>query len=99
MWLYRGGFARFSNSRFSLDSIEDTCILQNALREPSYRSDILQCRFCDHPVVVDLNMILLDFFLMTFIVLSLALSIYIITPDKSGYPRNIFLIFFTKSLL
>ena len=27
VWLYRGGFARFSNSRFSLDSIEDTCIL------------------------------------------------------------------------
>ena len=27
VWLYRGGFARFSNTRFSLDSIEDTCIL------------------------------------------------------------------------
>jgi tubulin polyglutamylase TTLL9 len=27
VWLYRSGFARFSNSRFSLDSIEDACIL------------------------------------------------------------------------
>lgn len=27
VWLYRSGFARFSNTRFSLDSIEDTCIL------------------------------------------------------------------------
>ncbi|CAG5134372.1 unnamed protein product, partial [Candidula unifasciata] len=26
VWLYRGGFARFSNTRFSLDSIEDTYI-------------------------------------------------------------------------
>ena len=26
-WLYREGFARFSNTRFSLDSIDDTCIL------------------------------------------------------------------------
>ncbi|XP_063441577.1 probable tubulin polyglutamylase TTLL9 isoform X3 [Mytilus trossulus] len=26
VWLYRGGFARFSNTRFSLDSIEDTYV-------------------------------------------------------------------------
>ncbi|XP_005091245.1 probable tubulin polyglutamylase TTLL9 [Aplysia californica] len=26
VWLYRGGFARFSNTRFSMDSIEDTYI-------------------------------------------------------------------------
>ncbi|XP_052231868.1 probable tubulin polyglutamylase TTLL9 isoform X3 [Dreissena polymorpha] len=26
VWLYRGGFGRFSNSRFSLDSIEDTYV-------------------------------------------------------------------------
>lgn len=28
VWLYRGGFARFSNTRFSLDSIEDNCIFK-----------------------------------------------------------------------
>ncbi|VDQ13659.1 unnamed protein product [Trichobilharzia regenti] len=27
VWVYRDGFARFSNTRFSLDSIDDQCIL------------------------------------------------------------------------
>ena len=26
-WLYRGGFARFSNMRYTMESINDTCIL------------------------------------------------------------------------
>jgi len=27
VWLYREGFARLSNTRFSLETIDDTCIL------------------------------------------------------------------------
>ena len=29
-WLYRGGFARFSNTRFTPDSIDDSCILSQS---------------------------------------------------------------------
>lgn len=29
-WLYRDGFARFSNTRFTLSSIDDQCILGSA---------------------------------------------------------------------
>ena len=34
-WLYRDGFARFSNTRFTLNSIDDQCILGSHLPIPS----------------------------------------------------------------
>lgn len=33
-WLYRDGFARFSNTRFTLSSIDDQCILESHLPIP-----------------------------------------------------------------
>lgn len=33
-WLYRDGFARFSNTRFTLNSIDDQCILGSHLPTP-----------------------------------------------------------------
>lgn len=33
-WLYRDGFARFSNTRFTLSSIDDQCILGTPLPHP-----------------------------------------------------------------
>lgn len=33
-WLYRDGFARFSNTRFTLNSIDDQCILGSHLPIP-----------------------------------------------------------------
>uniref|UniRef100_A0A2K5QHG2 Tubulin--tyrosine ligase-like protein 9 n=1 Tax=Cebus imitator TaxID=2715852 RepID=A0A2K5QHG2_CEBIM len=34
-WLYRDGFARFSNTRFTLNSIDDQCILGSCLTTPN----------------------------------------------------------------
>lgn len=31
VWLYRDGFARFSNTRFTLNSIDDHCILTSQM--------------------------------------------------------------------
>lgn len=47
VWLYRSGFARFSNTRFSLDSIEDTCILLNL-----YKQMMLVIKYSDTPETV-----------------------------------------------
>lgn len=47
VWLYRSGFARFSNTRFSLDSIEDTCILSNL-----YKQMMLVIKYSDTPETV-----------------------------------------------
>ncbi|KAM6243352.1 LOW QUALITY PROTEIN: putative tubulin polyglutamylase TTLL9 [Spheniscus humboldti] len=47
-WLYRGGFARFSNTRFTLNSRDDHCILPVCV---CHKEGIqLSCRCCCHLV-------------------------------------------------
>ena len=66
-WLYRSGFARFSNTRYCMDTLDDTCILEkskqfeNSLRiqmyGDKYISKLMIMRLCGIPILKITNVI------------------------------------------